>query len=71
MDACREHLVGLVAEALLAHPGFRPRRRGWADHQQEDQMAARTCATAIVDHLQRCGIGWTVQQPAPPHSAGE
>ena len=71
MDVERDELIALIAEALLSHPGFRPRRRTWIARQREDTLHARTCAVAIVDHLGRCGLQWRRRAPVIPHSAGE
>jgi hypothetical protein len=71
MDLCRDQLILMIREALMRHPGFRPRRRDWAATRDRDAAMAHGCAAEIVDHLQRCGVEWSRRQPLPPHSAGE
>ena len=71
MEVERDELIALIVEALLAHPAFRPRRRDWAERRRADELRAHGCATAIADHLRRCGVRWRRRPPAAPHSAGE
>jgi hypothetical protein len=71
MGVSRDEMIELIMEALLRHGDFRRRGRNWVQTSQRDTLLARTSATAIVDHLERCGILWSRRPPAPPHSAGE
>jgi hypothetical protein len=60
-------VLGLLAEALMRDAVFRPRRRFWAADADRCRLEARVCAAGLVEHLHRCGIRWSRQQPAPPH----
>jgi hypothetical protein len=64
-------VAALIAEALMRSTVLRPRRRHWAATFDEDQLNARVCAEAIVQHLRLCGIRWLRLPPTPPHSIGE
>ncbi len=64
-------MIMLIMEALLRHPEFRPRNRNWIKTAERDRLLAEACATAIADHLERCGIVCSKRPPLRPHSAGE
>lgn len=72
MDLHREELVDLIRTALLRMPDFRiSKGRRWFETENEDARRARSCASRLVDDLERCGLRWSKKPPATPHSAGE
>lgn len=68
MEPIRDEMIALIADTLLRTRGFRTKRRNWVVHHDADRLKAQACATAIIDHLERCGVQWSRRGAHRPHS---
>ena len=59
MTLARQELIELIAFALWRQIDLRPRRRSLDD--------ARLWAEKVVEQLERSGVSWTRDAPAPSH----
>ena len=60
----REDLVFSVKMAILKARRLWPKRRGTGDH---DEARIKIIASAVVEHLELCGIRCIRKGPAPRH----